>query len=335
LTERPISDPRVLEWYHHARHEIFFGTKISFERAKRMLQQGLDTLGEHPLLLLGLAQAHYNAVDFAQEPRDDALRHAAEFTRRLEDTDPRYAHALRAKRERFTGSQIRAIRHFEDAVAANPGDVDSLWYLSHSYSFHAGKPAAGAAISDRLIRIDPLTVANLFTRAFTHWADANFAQALAVSDDMHRREPGLRLNEIVRMEMMARLGSMEDACRVADETISENPEDAWAWLVTALKHALLGEREYLLSKLTDEFGAICWNDPEGPQWAAGWLALVNERDRALDWLERWVDRGSINYPLLAHGDPLLEPLRGLPRFQRLLDRVRPEWESFVPRFQPA
>jgi hypothetical protein len=66
---------------------------------------------------------------------------------------------------------------------------------------------------------------------------------------------------------------------------------------------------------------------------AGWFALVNERERALDWLEHWVDRGSINYPMLAHGDPLLQPLRGEPRFQRLLDRVRPEWERFVPRFQ--
>jgi hypothetical protein len=25
----------------------------------------------------------------------------------------------------------------------------------------------------------------------------------------------------------------------------------------------------------------------------------------------------------------------MPRFQRLLDRVRPEWERFVPRFKPG
>lgn len=152
---------------------------------------------------------------------------------------------------------------------------------------------------------------------------------------MRRREPGLRMNTIMRMEMLARLGRISEACRVADETVAENAEDVWAQVAIMLKHALRGEREALLTMLAGEWGNVGWNDPEAPQWAAGWLALVNERDRALDWIERWVDRGSINYPLLAQGDPLLAPLRGEPRFQRLLDRVRPEWERFVPRFQSS
>ena len=58
--------------------------------------------------------------------------------------------------------------------------------------------------------------------------------------------------------------------------------------------------------------------------------MVGEKEKALDWLERWIDRGSFNYPMPAHG----EPLRGELRFRRLLDRIRPEWERFVPRFQP-
>ncbi len=37
--------------------------------------------------------------------------------------------------------------------------------------------------------------------------------------------------------------------------------------------------------------------------------------------------------MLARSDPLLEPPRGEPRFQRLLDRIHPEWERFVPRFK--
>jgi hypothetical protein len=227
---------------------------------------------------------------------------------------------------------LRAIRHLEDAVAANPGDVESLWYLGWSYSFHAGKPAAGTAVANRLISIDPLTVASLLPRAGSLMY-GDFAQALAVFDEMHRREPGLRWVNLDRMEMLTRLGRITDACSVAEETIAEDAQDRFAQHATVFKHAVLGEREPMLALVTGEFASYCWNNPEAPGVVAGWFALVNERERALDWLEHWVDRGSINYPMLARLDPLLQPLRGEPRFQRLLERVRPEWERFVPRFQ--
>ena len=326
---------RVLDCYHRARHELYFFTRDSYERAKRLLQQGLDTLGEHPLLYMGLALTHFIALDAMLETRDKALEAATEYTRRVQELDPRYAPAVLARLERFTGSQVKAIRHWEDTVAANPGEVDALWLLAWTYSFHMGKSAAGLAVAERLISIDPLTVANPFAYAGSHWADADFVKALGVFDEMHRREPALRFTSIMRMHMLARLGRIDDACTVAAETVGENAEDAFAQLVTAFKHALRGEREAFLALITGEFEANSWNDSECPEWFAGWFTLINERDRALDWLEHWVDRGSINYPMLAHGDPLLQPLRGDLRFQRLLDRVRPEWERFVPRLLPG
>lgn len=165
---------------------------------------------------------------------------------------------------------------------------------------------------------------NLFARAAAYWAADNFTGALTVLEDMHLREPSLRFVNMLRMSTLAQLGRNDEACEVAEETLEENNKDVFALMATAFRHALCSEREALLTSLAGPGHSYYWNDPDFPEFAAGWLALVGEKEKALDWLERWVDRGSINYPVLAHGDPLLQPLRGEPRFQRLLDRIRPE-----------
>ena len=331
---RSIANARAQECYRRARHEMLFANQASFERAVRLIRQGIDSFGEHPILQVALAQMHYLAVEWGLEPRDQLLRIALDYTRRIQVSDPANAPSLLAKLERFTGSQGRAIRHFEDAVDQEPADADSLWFLSHSYSYHAGKPAAGAAVSRWLVGIDPLTVMNRYGHFAAHWAESDFSRGLAVLDDMYRREPGLRMVGLFRTHMLARLGRIDEACAAADAVVAENATDAFAIGSRAFRHALRGEREPLLALVASPARELLWTDSECPEWTAGWLALVGERERALEWLEHWVDRGSFNYPMLAHGDPLLDNLRGEARFHRLLERIRPVWEEFVPRFEP-
>ena len=56
-------------------------------------------------------------------------------------------------------------------------------------------------------------------------------------------------------------------------------------------------------------------------------ALVGELDESLDWLERAVSRGFINYPLLSSSDPFLAALRDQERFQELMEDVHQQWET--------
>ena len=46
------------------------------------------------------------------------------------------------------------------------------------------------------------------------------------------------------------------------------------------------------------------------------------------WLREAVDRGFINYPLLAKLDPHLEPLRGAPDYEALMRQVHQRWQAF-------
>jgi eukaryotic-like serine/threonine-protein kinase len=331
LGQHPASDPRVVECFQRARHARYAGTKEAFERGVRLLQQGLDAFGEQPLLCAGLVQAHFFALEFLLEPREAALASVVELVRRVE---PRHVHAIQAKLERYSGNYVRAISHFEDAVAAEPGDVDSLLYLAWMYAYHAGKRAAGAAAADRLASIDPLTTEGHLAHMAVAWGDGDFAGALAVVDDVIRAEPDQTLFKSARVQILFHLGRTVDAITAADRVAAESPTAPHVVLHNAYRHAVRGERDALAGLISGELESALWNDGEAPEWFAGLFGLVGDRDRAFRWLERWIDRGAINYPLLAHGDPLLEPLRKELRFQRLLDRIKPEWEAFVPRFQP-
>ena len=60
--------------------------------------------------------------------------------------------------------------------------------------------------------------------------------------------------------------------------------------------------------------------------ATAW-ALMNQRDSAVTWLERTADDGMPSYSLFLN-DPTLASLRGLPRYDALIQRLRTQHDRF-------
>jgi serine/threonine protein kinase/tetratricopeptide (TPR) repeat protein len=328
---RSIADERAQDCYRRAWHEMVGGTGVALERALRLVTRGIESMGEHPTLLVAMAQMHYLAIDWGLEPRSALLAAAVDYTRRVEALDPGRAPGLLGRLERHTGSQERAIRHLEEAVKRDPADTVSLWFLSHTYSLHAGKPAAGRAAARRLLAIDPLTALNMLDEWAACWGEADFNGAMEAVDEWERRDPEDIWVRMFRAQTLARLGRFEEALREADADAARMAPPVSAWSA-GLAHALRGEREQLLALAAGRAHDFLWTDADSPYFAASWFAQVGDRKHALDWLERLVDRGSFNHAMLAHGDPLFDNLRGDPRFHCLLDRIRPAWENFAPRF---
>jgi hypothetical protein len=128
--------------------------------------------------------------------------------------------------------------------------------------------------------------------------------------------------------MVAANGRRDDAAKMLDTVAYDTPTMAWAKLSPAMACALRGERGELLRIMTPELRAAAKWDDIFSWWAADCFALVDERDTALDFLERAVDFGIINYPFLAEHEPFLANIRSEPRFARLMERVRRAWDAF-------
>jgi disulfide oxidoreductase YuzD len=56
-------------------------------------------------------------------------------------------------------------------------------------------------------------------------------------------------------------------------------------------------------------------------------ALLQRPQNALDWLEHAVNKNFINHPFLTR-DQHLDSIRSTERFERLMERVKQEWETF-------
>ncbi len=56
--------------------------------------------------------------------------------------------------------------------------------------------------------------------------------------------------------------------------------------------------------------------------------MIGHKQEALDWLENAIDRGFINYPLIAQHDPFFKKFKDDERFKKLLVRLKNECEEF-------
>jgi hypothetical protein len=128
--------------------------------------------------------------------------------------------------------------------------------------------------------------------------------------------------------MLAANGRREQGVAMLEDVARETPLMAWTRLAPAMACALRGDREGVLRVMTPELHTAAQWDDIFSWWAADCFALVNEREAALDYLERAVDFGYINLPFLAEYEPFLANVRGETRFRELMDRVRHAWETF-------
>ncbi len=127
--------------------------------------------------------------------------------------------------------------------------------------------------------------------------------------------------------MLAYNGQIDEAVAIMEQSARATPEDMHTKLVLMQINGLKGDRQAALDLLTGGFREWCWRERAWSACTATALALLDEKEEALDWLEHAVDSGNINYPLFSEKDPWLENIRGEERFKKLMERVKKEWEA--------
>ena len=329
IAERPIDNVAAYQCYLKATADIWRFNESSLGSALAHLQKGLDILGDNALLYsaMGFVCWQYVNLGIAQE---EYIAKAEEYAQKALALDPEspQAHFIIGIIKMWVYGNVREyIRELKIALTVNPNYVHALILLAGLSTMSVGKPAAAIPFVQRVGQIDPLDPWNYFLQGRLFFYDGQYELAAEQFRQHYQLDPD---NLIVRFFYALTLANMQDldgAFSIIDHSAQMAPDNVVTKFGLLLKYGLLKDRERAFGEMTPDFEKTCRRDHQWSYFVAVPLALVNAKDKSLDWLENAVNRGFINYPELDR-NPFLANIRGEERFKKLMERVKHEWEHF-------
>ncbi len=329
IVKRPISDIPAYEYYLKANADIFMYTEEATDRAIRYLNQALELVGNNALLYSGLAFAYWQLANIGVSPKENLIK-VRECAGKALAIDPDFskAHAALGWIGMLGGDQKEAVHHLKRALARSPDETIALVGLCGIYIFAVGKTAAALPICERLRQIDPLDFHSFAAPGALYFCNGQYDEALTTWRKGYELYPDNPYSQFFFALILVYHKELDRAFAVIDQSAKATPDNVVSKLGLILKYGAKKDKESLFNLITPELERTIRQDSLHCFFTAISLAMLDAKEETLDWLEHAEERGFINYPSLAGKDPFLAKIRGEPRFQKLMERVKYEWEHF-------
>jgi non-specific serine/threonine protein kinase len=334
LGERPIVDLRAHEFYLVARQQIWSFNPQSLEHALLLVRRAQAIVGDNELLFAAEGLIYWQEVNVGIVPvaqYEEYLDKAEACVAKVFALNPESSkgYCLRGAIRNNRADPAGAISDFKKALSIDPNAPEALLWLGYDYAVSGRVPLA-RALMERLLQVDPLTSINLAMYGMVAMFDGCYVEALSLIQRSVEIDPANPTHRMLHALMLAANGSPTQAATLLDTVSQDTPGMAWGKLASAMACALRGDRDGVLRVMTPELRAAAMWDDIFSWWSADCFALVDEREAALDFVERAVEFGYINFPFLSEHEPFLANIREEPRFVRLMERVRRAWNAFEP-----
>jgi serine/threonine protein kinase len=310
--------PRAYELYLRANH-----ASLEYDQMEIARDLYLQALEEDPRFAPAwarLGRAYRLIGKFIEHAEENRRRAEAAFQRALElDPDLSIGHKLYAHFETEWGGASRSMERLLSRARARREDAELFAGLVHACRY-GGLLDASLAAHQEARRLDPHVRTSV---AFTLYLQGDYERLAREGDsvlDLTPRTLGLIASQRRKEALQV----------VADLGRAQIPR-MFGMTVRALRVAVSGDRSEITAV---EEATRAHSDPEALYMFAIFFGVLGENERGLEVLDQ-AARSGYSVSSALERDPLLEPLRGHPRFPEIWSRAEEKRREVQRRFEAA
>jgi TolB-like protein/Tfp pilus assembly protein PilF len=322
IAKVPTANPEAYELYLKGR---FFWNKrsgVDLRKAIDYFNQAIAKDPNYALAYTGLADSHMLLPNYdysGTSARESIAPARAAITKALElDNSLAEAHASLGLLDTLELHLDRAVGDFERAIELKPNYATAHHWLMLGH-LSLGHFDAAIAEGKRALELDPLSVIINADYAWTYSCARRFDEAEACVRKTLEIDPRFFLAHYYLGAILQLRGHLKEAIPELQKSVELN-NDSYSLAVLGQAYARNGQKaeaQKVLARMNEEAKAR-YISPYA--WAVIYLGL-GDKERALSELERSLETGDTNYLFVVKVDPLLDDLRGNPRFEALVQKV--------------
>ncbi len=323
IAARPTENTEAYQLYLQGRHLLAQRAETALLKAIDYFHQALSLDPNYARAYSGIADCYIVLPVFSKlSPREcyTKAKEAANQALKL-DNELGEAHVSLAVLLMNEGKPVESQREFLRAIDLDPNYANAHYWYGMNYFVPLGRFDEGIAQIKRAIELDPLSAP----------INANLGRAYS----MARRYPEAiaQLRRTIELDQgfgygHGWLGVALDLSGRRDEAVAEYQKayelshDFHVWYGLARAYAAGGEPDKA-RQLLDQLREL---ERQGSVWHyffALVYAALGDRDQALSRLEQSYRAGEAGSLIYIRVDPMLDPLRGDPRFEKLANEIIP------------
>jgi adenylate cyclase len=321
MASQPTADTIANDFYHKGRSSWEKRTGDNIPKAIEFYEQAIARDANYALAYAGLANAYVLLPFYTSTRRNDSYIKVREAALKALKLDPSVAeaHVALGKLHFFQMDLAGSVREYQRAIELKPNYATAHQWFGNDPLVSYGLFDEAIAEGKRAVELDPLSpiinadlAVTLYLARRYDEAIAQLQKTLAIDPTFFYAHYNLGIALQLKGDLSAAISEYEKALQLSDDS-----------LVTALlgsAKGLAGDKnaaEQALKNLDQIF-----QNQDVDEYSRALVFIgVNNKEEALRSIERGVAARDGSSLCWIKVDPLLDPLRGDPRFEALAQKV--------------